>query len=103
MKQLKLAELNDRMIQASRKGLQSTLPKQRQYDMPITDPVEIRAKAFNHLNSLFGPVRAEAFLAGQSIEDMEKININWKTLEPKLSRTTGLTSRFFDKFLVGRL
>lgn len=99
MKQLKLAALNDRMIQASRKGIQSTLPKQRQYDMPITDPTEIRAKAFNNLNSLFGPARAEAFLAGQTIEDMEKINISWKAIEPQLSKTTGLTNRFFDKML----
>lgn len=99
MKQLKLASMNDRNISQARQGLQVPLPKQRQEDLSIQDPLEIRAKAYNNLVSLFGPARAEGFLAGQSIEDLEKININWRTVGPKLSRTTGLTKNYFDKIL----
>jgi len=100
--QLKLAIKNDQNIAQARKGLKVPLPVQRQEDRPLEDPIEIREKAFNHLVSLFGRQRAEAFLVGQTQDDLEKINMSWNTLRPLLRTKTGLTKKFFDQ-MVDRL
>lgn len=98
-RQLALAIKNDQNIAQARKGIRTPTPVQRQIDEPTLDPVEIRAKAYNHLLSVLGPGRAEAFLAGQTTNDLQKINIYWRDLQPVLSNKIGLTKTFFDRII----
>jgi hypothetical protein len=99
LKQLKLAVANDRNIAQARKGLKTTLPVQRRDDEPSLDPLTNRAQAYNHLLSVLGPARAEAFLRGQTDSDIMKINIYWNDLKPVLGNKIGLTKTFFDRII----
>jgi hypothetical protein len=98
-KQLKLAIANDRTIAQARKGLKTPTPVQKQLDRITLDPVENKAQAYSHLSSILGPARAEAFLVGQTEEDISKINIYWNDLKPVLSNKIGLTKGFFDRIV----
>lgn len=102
MKQLKQAIANDQNIAQARKGLKVALPVQRQPDRITLDPLENRGQAYSHLVSVLGPARAEAFLVGQTDQDIAKINIYWNELKPALSNKIGLTKTFFDR-IVNRL
>lgn len=102
MKQLRQAIKNDQNIAQSRRGLKSTLPVQRQIDEPSLDPLTNRAQAYTNLVSVLGPGRAEAFLRGQTQNDIMKINIYWRDLKPALANKIGLTKTFFDR-IVNRL
>lgn len=97
-RQLALAIKNDQNIAQARKGKTPT-PVQRIIDEPTLDPVEIEAKAYNHLLSVLGPGRAKAFIAGQTTNDLQKINIYWRDLQPVLSNKIGLTKTFFDRII----
>ena len=99
LKQLALAIKNDQNIARARQGIKAPLPRPVQIEEPTLDPVEIRAKAYNHLLSVLGPGRAEAFLAGQTTNDLQKINIYWRDLQPVLANKIGLTKTFFDKII----
>lgn len=99
LKQLKLAIANDQNIAQARKGLKTSLPVQRQPDRITLDPLENKAQAYNHLASVLGPGRAEAFLVGQTDQDIAKINIFWNDLKPVLANKVGLTKGFFDRIV----
>jgi hypothetical protein len=99
LKQLKLAVANDRNIAQARQGLKTAIPVQRQEDRITLDPLENRAKAYNHLVSVLGPGRAESFLVGQTDQDIAKINIFWNDLKPVLSNKIGLTKGFFNRII----
>ena len=98
-KQLKLAIANDRSIAQARKGIKTILPIQRRDDEPSLDPIVNKAQAYNHLASVLGPGRAEAFLQGQTASDIMKINIYWNDLKPVLGNKMGLTKPFFDRII----
>ena len=98
MKQLKQAIANDQNIAQARKGLKVPLPVQRQPEITL-DPVSNRGQAYSHLVSVLGPARAEAFLGGQTDQDIAKINIYWSELKPVLGNKIGLTKTFFDRIL----
>lgn len=98
-RQLALAIKNDQNVARARQGIKAPLPRQVLIEEPTLDPVEIRTKAYNHLLSVLGPGRAEAFLAGQTTNDLQKINIYWRDLQPVLANKIGLTKTFFDKII----
>jgi len=98
-KQLKLAIANDQTIAQARKGLTTPMPVQKQVDRITLDPLENRAQAYNHLVSVLGPGRAEAFLVGQTDQDIAKINIYWNELKPVLANKIGLTKGFFNRIV----
>jgi len=98
-KQLKLAIANDQTIAQARKGLTTSMPVQKQVDRITLDPLENRAQAYNHLVSVLGPGRAEAFLVGQTDQDIAKINIYWNELKPVLANKIGLTKGFFNRIV----
>ena len=97
MKQLKIAIANDRNIARARKEIQ-TLPVQRQPDV-LLDPTSNRTQAYSNLLSILGPERAEAFLVGQSDDDISKINVFWNDLKPALSTKIGLTKPLFERIV----
>lgn len=99
LKNLQLAIKNDQQIARARKGLVAPIPVRKEEDRAITDPVEIRSKARDNLISMFGPTRAEQFLAGLSQNDMTKLNIYWTDLKRALETKTGLTKPFFDRII----
>jgi len=98
LRQLKLAIANDQNIAQARKGLTRPLPVQKQPEVTL-DPISNRAQAYNHLVSVLGPGRAEAFLVGQTDQDIAKINIFWNDLRPVLSNKIGLTKGYFDRII----
>jgi hypothetical protein len=98
-KQLKLAIANDQTIAQARKGLTTPMPVQKQVDRITLDPLENKAQAYNHLVSVLGPGRAEAFLVGQTDQDIAKINIFWNELKPVLANKIGLTKGFFNRIV----
>jgi hypothetical protein len=98
LKQLKLAAENDRQISQARKGLKTPLPIQRQSEISL-DPVSSRAQAYNNLLSVLGPGRAEAFLVGQTDNDITKLNIYWNDLKSVLGNKIGLNKTYFDRIL----
>jgi hypothetical protein len=98
-KQLKLAIANDQTIAQARKGLTTPMPVQKQVDRITLDPLENKAQAYNHLVSVLGPGRAEAFLVGQTDQDIAKINIYWNELKPVLANKIGLTKGFFNRIV----
>jgi len=98
-KQLKLAIANDQTIAQARKGIKTPMPVQKQVDRITLDPLENKAQAYNHLVSVLGPGRAEAFLVGQTDQDIAKINIYWNELKPVLANKIGLTKGFFNRIV----
>ena len=98
-RQLKLAIANDQNIAQARKGIKTPMPVQKQIDRITLDPLENKAQAYNHLVSVLGPGRAEAFLVGQTDQDIAKINIFWNDLKPVLSNKIGLTKGFFNRIV----
>jgi hypothetical protein len=100
-RQLTLAIKNDQNVALARKGIQ-TIPVQRQIDMPL-DSLANKAQAYNNLITVLGPEQANAFLVGQSDEDISKINIFWNDLKPKLSTKIGLPKNIFDEIVESRL
>ena len=75
LKNLQLAIKNDQQIARARKGLVAPIPVRKEEDRAITDPVEIRSKARDNLISMFGPTRADQFLAGLSQNDIDRKSV----------------------------
>jgi hypothetical protein len=96
-RQLTLAIKNDQNVALARKG-QTLVPLYKAHDMPL-DSLANKAQAYNNLITVLGSDQANAFLVGQSDEDITKINIFWNDLKPKLSTKIGLTKNIFDEIV----
>lgn len=97
-RQLTLAIKNDQNVALARKGIQTLVPLYKAHDMPL-DSLANKAQAYNNLITVLGSDQANAFLVGQSDEDISKIIIFWNDLKPKLSTKIGLTKNIFDEIV----